>query len=90
MYFDSSVMIIGLILLGRFLEARAKGRTSDAMKKLMGLQARTARVVRDGVEWDIPVADVVVGDEVLVRGEKVPVDGVVLDGSSAVMNPAHG
>ncbi len=84
-YFDSSVMIIGLILLGRFLEARAKGRTSDAMKKLMGLQARTARVVRDGVEWDIPVADVVVGDEVLVRpGEKVPVDGVVLDGSSAV------
>ncbi|NLE74618.1 MAG: copper-translocating P-type ATPase [Actinobacteria bacterium] len=84
-YFDSAVMIIGLILLGRFLEARAKGRTSDAMKKLMGLQARTARVMRDGVEWDIPVADVVVGDEVLVRpGEKVPVDGVVLDGRSAV------
>ena len=84
-YFDSAVMIIGLILLGRFLEARTKGRTSDAMKKLMGLQARTARVIRDGVEWDIPVADVVVGDEVLVRpGEKVPVDGVVLDGRSAV------
>lgn len=84
-YFDSSVMIIGLILLGRFLEARAKGRTSEAMKKLIGLQAKTATVLRDGVEWEIPVEDVVVGDEVMVRpGQKIPVDGVVVDGASAV------
>jgi P-type Cu+ transporter len=67
------------------LEARAKGKTSDAIKKLMGLAAKTARVIRDGQELDLPVEDVVVGDAIIVRpGEKVPVDGVVLDGSSAV------
>ena len=84
-YYETAVIIIGLILLGRYLEARAKGQTSQAMKKLMGLQAKTARVVRDGEELDVPVEEVLVGDVVLVRpGEKVPVDGVVLDGRSAV------
>jgi len=64
---------------------RAKGRTSEAIKKLMGLQAKTARVIRDGQELDIPVEEVLVGDVVQVRpGEKVPVDGVIVEGSSAV------
>ncbi len=85
MYFDTSAIIIGLILLGRFLEARAKGQTSEAIKKLLGLQAKTARVVRDGEEMDIPLERVVSGDVVVVRpGEKIPVDGVVLEGRSAV------
>jgi Cu+-exporting ATPase len=71
--------------LGKYLEARAKGRTSEAIKKLMGLRARTARVVRDGQELEIPVEEVSVGDLVLVRpGEKIPVDGVVVEGHSAV------
>ena len=84
-YFDTSAMIIVLILFGRLLEARAKGRTSDAIKKLAGLQPKTARVVRDGVEMDIPIKDVNVGDEILVRpGEKIPVDGIILKGKSAV------
>ncbi len=84
-YFDTSTIIITLILLGRFMEAKAKGRTSEAIKKLMGLQAKTARVVRDGEELDIPVAQVVTDDTVIVRpGEKVPVDGIMLDGSSAI------
>jgi Cu+-exporting ATPase len=84
-YFETSVTIIGLILLGRYLEARAKGQTSEAMKRLMGLRAKTARVVRDGLELDLPVDDVLVGDVVIVRpGEKVPVDGVMLEGRSAV------
>src|SRR5215213_9866647 len=84
-YFDTSSLIITLILLGRLLEARAKGRTNDAIKKLAGLQAKTARVVRDGGEVDVPVEDVEVGDVVIVRpGEKVPVDGRVLAGESAV------
>ena len=84
-YYETAVIIIGLILLGRFLEARAKGQTSDAMKKLMGLQAKTARVVRDDVELDVPVESVLAGDVVMVRpGEKIPVDGVVLDGRSTV------
>jgi len=84
-YFDTAALIIGLILLGRFFEARAKGQTSEAIKKLLGLQARTARVVRDGQELDIPIELVVVADVVVVRpGEKVPVDGIVLDGRSAV------
>jgi Cu+-exporting ATPase len=77
-YFDTSALIITLILLGRLLEARAKGRTNEAIKTLAGLQARTARVVQDGEEVDVPVEDVVVGDLVVVRpGEKVPVDGRV-------------
>jgi P-type Cu+ transporter len=84
-YFEAASVIIALILLGRLLEARAKGRTSEAIRKLIGLQARTARVLREGHEIDLPVAEVVPGDLVLVRpGEKVPVDGVVLDGASAV------
>ena len=85
LYFDTSSAIITLILLGRFLEARARSHTSDAIKKLIGLQPRTARVVRDGGELDIPIEDVVRGDIVVVRpGEKIPVDGIVRDGRSAV------
>lgn len=84
-YFESSAVLLTLILLGKMLEAKAKGKTSEALKKLAGLQAKTARVVRDGVEADIPVAEVVVGDLIVVRpGEKVPVDGIVREGSSAV------
>ena len=84
-YFDTSAMIIALILFGRLLEARAKGQASEAIRALIGLQPRTARVVRDGNETDIPIADVVVDDAVLVRpGERVPVDGEVLDGQSTV------
>ena len=84
-YFDTSALIITLILLGRLLEARAKGRTSEAIKKLAGLQAKTARVVRGDGEADIPIEDVSVGDVVVVRpGEKVPVDGRVVFGESAV------
>lgn len=84
-YFETSAVIITLIKLGKFLEARAKGRTSEAIKKLLGLQAKTARVVRNGETLEIPVEDVVPGDLVLVRpGEKIPVDGVVVEGRSAV------
>jgi P-type Cu+ transporter len=84
-YFDTSALIITLILLGRLLEARAKGRTNEAIKRLAGLQAKTARVVRDGEEVDVPVEDVKAGDVVVVRpGEKVPVDGRVVSGESAV------
>jgi Cu+-exporting ATPase len=84
-YYDSAVIIIGLILLGRYLEARAKGQTSAAMRRLMGLQAKTARVLKGELAVDVPVEQVVVGDVVVVRpGEKIPVDGVVLDGRSAV------
>ncbi len=84
-YFDTSAMIIVLILLGRLLEARAKGRTSDAIKKLIGLQPKTARVKRNGEERDIPIEEVIIGDEILVRpGEKIPVDGIVLGGKSSV------
>jgi len=84
-YYETSAIIITLILLGRLLESAAKGRTSEAIKKLMGLAARTARVIRDGQEVDIPVEDVQVGDVVLVRpGEKLPVDGVILEGISSV------
>jgi Cu+-exporting ATPase len=84
-YFDTSALIITLILLGRLLEARAKGRTDEAIKKLAGLQAKTARVVRGGEEFDVSVEDVRAGDIVVVRpGEKVPVDGRVVSGGSAV------
>ena len=84
-YFDTAATIIVLILLGRFFEARAKGKTSEAIKKLMGLQAKTARVVRAGTESDIPIEELEIGDIVVVRpGEKIPVDGVVKDGYSAV------
>jgi len=84
-YYDTSSIIIALILLGRILEARAKGQTSEAIRKLMGLQAKTARIIRDGQEIDIPVNDVVVNDIVLVRpGEKVPVDGQIIEGHSTL------
>ncbi|MEM9776724.1 MAG: heavy metal translocating P-type ATPase, partial [Chloroflexota bacterium] len=84
-YFETSAVIITLIVLGKLLEARAKGRTSEAIKKLIGLQPKTARIERNGAEVDIPIAEVVSGDVVIVRpGEKVPVDGVVVDGSSAL------
>ncbi len=84
-YFETSASIITLITTGTYLETVAKGRTSTAIRKLMDLRARTARIVRDGVELDVPVEQVRIGDVVLVRpGEKIPVDGVVLDGHSAV------
>jgi len=84
-YFDTSAIIIVLILLGRLLEARAKGQTSEAIKKLIGLRPKTARVKRDGKEIDIPVEEVLIGDVVIVRpGEKIPVDGIITDGKSSV------
>jgi len=84
-YFDTSAFIIALILFGRLLEARAKGQTSEAIRKLAGLQPRMARLVRGGEEIDIPIGEVQVGDLVVVRpGERVPVDGSVEDGRSTV------
>ncbi len=84
-YFDGAAMIVTLILLGRFLEARAKGKTSAAIKRLMGLRPKTARVVRNGVEGDVPVEALVPGDIVVVRpGERIPTDGQVLSGASTV------
>ena len=84
-YFDTTAIIVALILMGQLLEARAKGETNEAIRKLMGLQAKTARVIRNGQEVDIPIEEVLVGDVVVVRpGEKVPVDGVVVEGSSSV------
>jgi P-type Cu+ transporter len=85
MYFDTSAAIITLILMGRFLEARARSHTSDAIRRLINLAPRTARVIRDGVEMDIPAADVRVGEVVRVRpGETIAVDGVVTQGASGV------
>jgi Cu+-exporting ATPase len=84
-YFEAVGVIITLILLGRLLEVRAKAGTGEAIRALLGLQARTARVIRDGVDVEIPIDDVAVGDEVLIRpGEKVPVDAIVISGSSVV------
>ncbi len=84
-YFETAAVIIVLIRLGKFLEARAKGRTSEAIKKLMGLRAKTARIFRNGEEAFVSIDDVRVGDIVLVRpGETIPVDGVVVEGKSAV------
>ncbi|MBI3740950.1 MAG: heavy metal translocating P-type ATPase, partial [Chloroflexi bacterium] len=84
-YFETAAVIITLIKLGKYLEARAKGQTSEAIKKLMNLRAKTARVMRDGAELEIKASDVRVGDIIIARpGEKIPVDGVVLDGASAV------
>jgi len=85
LYFEASAIIITLVLLGKLLEAAAKGRTSEAIKRLIGLQPKTARVLREGREVDIPIAELAVGQTVLVRpGERIPVDGQILDGSSAV------
>jgi Cu+-exporting ATPase len=84
-FYETAALLLTFVLLGKLLEARAKGRTGDAIKKLMGLAAKTARVVRGGEEIDVPVEQVVAGDVVVVRpGEKVPVDGVVLEGRSSV------
>ncbi len=84
-YFEAVGVILTLILLGRLIEARAKAGTGEAIRSLLGLQARTARVIRGGAEAEIPIEDVVVGDEIVIRpGEKIPVDAVVLSGSSAV------
>ncbi|GIU39056.1 copper-translocating P-type ATPase [Shewanella colwelliana] len=84
-YFEATAMIIGLINLGLALEVKARGKTSEAIKRLIGLQAKTARVIRDGIELDIDIAQVLLGDIVKVRpGEKVPVDGVVVDGRTTI------
>jgi Cu+-exporting ATPase len=84
-YFETSAVIITLIKLGKYLEARAKGRTSEAIKKLMGLQAKTAHIIQEGREIEVPVEEVEVDDIVVVRpGEKIPVDGVVVEGRSSV------
>ncbi len=84
-FYDVVAVVIALVVLGQALELRAKGQSSSAIKKLLGLQARTARVIRDGKELDLPVEEVLVGDVIQVRpGEKVPVDGVIIEGSSAV------
>jgi len=84
-YYEVSVVVITLILLGKLFENRAKGETSEAIRKLIGLQAKTARVLRDGKESDIPIEDVQINDIVLVRpGEKIPVDGEAIAGNSTV------
>uniref|UniRef100_UPI00036A9BE8 heavy metal translocating P-type ATPase n=1 Tax=Gracilimonas tropica TaxID=454600 RepID=UPI00036A9BE8 len=84
-FYDVTAVVVALVNLGLALEIRAKGRSSEAIKKLMGLQAKTARVIRDGKEMDIPVEEVVLDDIIVVRpGEKVPVDGEIVEGSSAV------
>ncbi len=84
-FYDVVAVVIALVVLGQALELRAKGQSSSAIKKLLGLQAKTARVIRDGKEMDLPVEEVLVGDVIQVRpGEKVPVDGIIVEGSSAV------
>ncbi|MEK4965003.1 heavy metal translocating P-type ATPase [Weizmannia sp. FSL K6-3076] len=85
LYFEASAIVMTLIVLGKLMETRAKGQTSEAMKKLMGLQAKTARVNRGGKEIEVPVEEVVPGDILFVRaGEKIPVDGVITEGASSV------
>jgi len=85
LYFEASAIIITLVLLGKLFEAAAKGRTSEAIKRLIGLQPKTARVLKEGEEIDIPITELEVGQAVLVRpGERIPVDGEILEGSSAV------
>ncbi|HIK42653.1 heavy metal translocating P-type ATPase [Thermoleptolyngbya sp. M55_K2018_002] len=84
-YFEAAAVIIALLLLGRLLENRARGQTSEAIRKLIGLQPRTARVIRNGQEFDIPISDVARGDVILVRpGEKIPVDGEIVEGASTI------
>jgi len=85
LYYETAAVLITLIMLGKMLESIAKGRTSEAIKKLIGMQAKTARVIRDGKEADIPIEEVEVGDLIVVRpGEKIPVDGIVREGTSAI------
>lgn len=84
-YFDVATIVIGLILLGRYFEAKAKAGTSEAIRKLVGLQAKTARIIREGKDIDIPIEEVQVGDTIRVRpGEKIPVDGTILGGESSI------
>ncbi|MBM4764630.1 heavy metal translocating P-type ATPase [Bacillus sp. B15-48] len=85
LYFEAAVIVMTLIVLGKLLETRAKGQTSEAIKTLVGLQAKTARVIRDGVEMDIPIEEVQLNDIIFVRaGEKIPVDGEIIEGSTSV------
>ena len=85
LFFDTASVIVTLILVGRFLEANSRRRTSEAINRLLDLQSRTARVVRNGTEIEVPVEEVFVGDAVLVLpGERIPVDGIVLEGASSV------
>ena len=85
LYFETAAFLITFVILGKWLESKAKGKTSESVKKLMGLQAKTARVMRDNRALDIPIEEVIVGDTIVVRpGEKIPVDGVLTSGSSAV------
>src|SRR5699024_8751393 len=85
LYFEASAVIITLILLGKLFEVRAKGKTSQAIQKLLGLQAKTAIVIRDGKEEEISIDEVIVGDVTIVKpGEKIPVDGEIIEGISAV------
>jgi len=85
LYFESAAFILTALVLGKYLEAIAKGRTSDSIAKLLGLQPKTARVIRDGIEIDIPINEVIVDDLIIVRpGEKIPVDGIIIDGNSAI------
>lgn len=85
LYFETAAFLITFVILGKWLESRAKGQTSEAIKKLMGLQAKTARVIRDGKTMDVPIESVVAGDTIVVRpGEKVPVDGVISKGYSSI------
>ncbi|MCX6779425.1 MAG: heavy metal translocating P-type ATPase [Candidatus Magasanikbacteria bacterium] len=84
-FYETSALLITFVVLGKWLEARVKGKASEAIKKLLGLQAKTARVVQNGVERDIPIKEVLVGDIIIVRpGEKIPVDGQIIDGYSSV------
>lgn len=85
LYFETAAFLITFVILGKWLESRAKGQTSEAIKKLMGLQAKTARVIRNGKTLDVPIEEVVAGDVIVVRpGEKIPVDGVITNGYSSV------
>jgi Cu+-exporting ATPase len=85
LYFETSAVLITLIILGKLFEAKAKGRSSEAIKKLMGLQAKTAIIERNGIEMEIPIEEVVVGDVLHIKpGEKIPVDGIIIEGQSAI------
>lgn len=79
-YFDVTIVVIGFITLGKYLEARSKSKTGDAIKKLLNLQTKTALVIREGNEYEIPLEEVVHGDIIIVKpGEKIPVDGIVIE-----------
>ncbi len=85
LYFEAGAVIITLVLLGKYLESVAKGKTSEAIKKLLSLQAKTARIIRDGIEQDISIEEVITGDRIIVKpGEKIPVDGIIIEGYSSI------